>query len=171
MKHEKLPLTREFVLSRLSVDVASGKCYWKAMSRNWRPDLIGTEAGSARKDRSDTKYWFIKLNQVSYKRCYLVFLCLHNSWPALIDHIDRDSLNDAGTNLRAATNQQNVWNRRQPRTGKLLPMGVRKHGKRFSVRIKLNDKEMHIGVYDDVETAVNAYAAKRKELFGEFSGL
>src|SRR2546423_1836639 len=77
----KQPLTRDFILSRFSVDTTTGFCRWIVPASKYRPDLLGKEAGSARSDRSNKKYWFLKLNQCNYKRAYLVYMVLHNVWP------------------------------------------------------------------------------------------
>lgn len=166
------PLSREDVLSVLDVDVETGRCYWNNVSRNHR-QLNGREAGTARyQHRTGKFYWHVKIGGIPYKRSYLVYVVKHGIWPSLLDHIDGQSLNDSSSNIREATITQNAWN--QPRRAKrsLLPMGVREISKgSFQVRIACNKKTLYLGTYSCPIEASGVYIAKRKELFGAYSGL
>jgi hypothetical protein len=87
-----------------------------------------------------------------------------------VDHIDRNKLNNAITNLRWATRSENSRNKES--TG-LLPKGVCANAtrKRFRSFIRHEGKQLYLGTFDTPELAAQAYAAKAIELFGEFSGL
>ena len=85
-----------------------------------------------------------------------------------VDHIDRNKLNNAITNLRWATIAEN--NRNTAARG-VLPKGVCKSGSRYVAKIWIDGHLTYLGTFDTPELAAQAYAAKALELFGEFSGL
>jgi hypothetical protein len=51
--------------------------------------------------------WVIKFNDHHFLRSRLVFLYVHGWLPAIVDHADRNGLNDCPGNLRVATKSQN----------------------------------------------------------------
>lgn len=85
----------------------------------------------------------------------------------LVDHIDRNPLNNKKSNLRCATRQQNCFN--VAPTAKYK--GVRREWLKFSSRIHFNGKTKYIGSFKtEIEAAV-AYDNEAKILFGEFAFL
>lgn len=66
--------------------------------------------------------------------------------------------------------QLNHYNLNKPKNNTSGAKGIRKlkYGK-FSARIKHNQKEIHIGTYDTLELASNAYFEKSKQLAKEFA--
>lgn len=83
-----------------------------------------------------------------------------------IDHIDGNRLNNMVTNLRWATNAENMRNCRKSRGE--LPRGVGKNHKRYSASIQYEGASHYLGTHDTPEEASEAYEAAAKELFGEF---
>lgn len=57
--------------------------------------------------------WRIKINGRTFKRSRLVWLYVHgiDSYPLLLDHINRDRSDDSVENLRIATYAENQRNR------------------------------------------------------------
>jgi hypothetical protein len=89
----------------------------------------------------------------------------------LVDHEDGNGLNNRRSNLRPANTQQNKANSKLPRNNTSGFKGVSLHrpsGKWFS-RIKVDDKLIHLGVFDDPAEAGAAYEAAAKQQFGEFA--
>lgn len=86
-----------------------------------------------------------------------------------VDHRDGDGLNCLRTNLRTATHQQNMMNRRSKKEFK----GVffYKRTKRWMAQIKMDYKSIFLGYYSTPEEAARKYDEKAKELFGEFACL
>ncbi len=72
----------------------------------------------------------------------------------IIDHIDGNPLNNNIENLRVLTQQQNAWN------NKSKGYGWHKGAKKWRVRIVLNCKEIHGGLFKTEEEAI----ARRNEL-------
>lgn len=69
-----------------------------------------------------------------------------------IDHIKGDTLNNSVSNLRITTQQGNSHNR--PRT---KGYSFHKQKKKWSAQIKVNKKQIHLGLYDTEEEAHQAY--------------
>lgn len=102
----------------------------------------------------------------------LAWFYVYGNWPEdQIDHRDLDSGNNRITNLREATNSQNGANKRRSDKNQSGYKGVAYKpvlGK-WIAQIKHNTKVIHIGCFDDPALAHEAYAAKARELHGEFA--
>lgn len=71
---------------------------------------------------------------------------------ALVDHIDRNTLNNQRSNLRLVTPHGNQMNT----TGRFNSSGfpnVRSMGKRFQGRVKVMGKKISVGCFDTAEEA------------------
>lgn len=87
-----------------------------------------------------------------------------------VDHIDGDKLNNRLGNLRLCSDAQNSRNSRLALNNTTGAKGVTKTATgRYRARITYNYKEIHIGTFDDVQAAYEAYAAKAAELHGDFA--
>jgi hypothetical protein len=85
-----------------------------------------------------------------------------------VDHIDRNKLNNAVSNLRWATRAENNRNKGACHKVSNLPCGVVKNGKRFAAQICYEGKNYHLGIYDTPEEASLHYEAQAAMFFGEF---
>jgi hypothetical protein len=83
----------------------------------------------------------------------------------LTDHIDRDGLNNRRSNLRIATQSQNLVNSKT--SGKLL-RGVEKSGRGFAARITVKGKKLYLGTFNTELEAHEAHINKSIEIYGEF---
>ena len=168
MRHAALGIA--YIIKRLRVDADNGRMYWLDATKHHR-NLVGKEAGCARKTHSGKYYWIIQIDGVPYRRSQLIFAVTTGSWPVeQVDHRDGLSLNDRPDNLRPATQMQNAWNHKGRRKRSGLPMGIRKlpYG-RFEARITYKKVLRSIGVFDSLNDAVSAYQNQRKECFGEYA--
>lgn len=95
---------------------------------------------------------------------------LNLSGSAQVDHEDRNGLNNQRRNLRAATHSQNQHNKSTPRNNTSGHKGVswKKDVGKWQVRIMLNSKHMHIGVYTEKQDACDAANAATLKHHGEF---
>lgn len=88
-----------------------------------------------------------------------------------VDHKDCNRLNNVWTNLRLATRVQNAANQKAHvhRKHAQLPKGVSMKRNRFRAQIGYGGKQIPLGTFATPEEAHAAYAAKAKELYGDFS--
>lgn len=90
-----------------------------------------------------------------------------------VDHINHDGLDCRKENLRVATHQQNVFNRRPNLLAASPYKGVYWHNstEKWLASISCDGKRHYIGVFAFEEDAARAYDAKAAELFGEYAYL
>ncbi|ATO12207.1 AP2 domain-containing protein [Bacillus velezensis] len=91
----------------------------------------------------------------------------------VIDHINRDRLDNRRDNLRIATASQNIANSIKPSTNSSGYKGVqyRKDQGRWRACIRVNKKPISLGQYDSAEKAARAYNAAAIKYFGEYARL
>lgn len=91
----------------------------------------------------------------------------------LIDHINRNGLDNRKANLRFATLTQNNWNSVKPKGAGSRFCGVRKHKPSGRWRAVLYHKGslIHLGYFDTDVEAAQAYDAEAKKLRGPFAVL
>lgn len=121
-------LTQEYVKELFYYK--DGYLYWK-VSRNTKI-RIGDRAGWISKTHSGLRY-FIRIDKNMYYCARIIFFMHHNWWPEMVDHEDRNSLNNKIENLRAADGFQNAANvKKKPnRTSKYM-------GVHFTIKTKRN---------------------------------
>lgn len=88
-----------------------------------------------------------------------------------VDHIDGDPLNNCRSNLRLASPRQNSQNKTKYASNKTGFKGVsydRFHA-RYSAKIKVNGKQIHLGYYFSAEAAHEAYKAAAVAHHGAFA--
>lgn len=86
------------------------------------------------------------------------------------DHADGDSLNDQKSNLREATQSQNVANSWCPKNTSGYRGVVCNHGK-WSARIYVNGRTLGLGSFDDIHLAAEAFNRAAIKYYGEFAKL
>lgn len=89
----------------------------------------------------------------------------------IVDHIDRNPLNNTLPNLRICTKQTNAINtavRVDNRTG-YKGVSYHKKGEKFRAYIVINGKQIHLGLFDTAEQAAQKYIDVARILYGEFS--
>lgn len=81
-----------------------------------------------------------------------------------VDHIDGDRLNNQIKNLQLLTNRQNITKYHKDR--RELPTGViyEKRAKKFRARIYISGKNIHLGLFNNIEDAAKAYQRALKSL-------
>jgi hypothetical protein len=98
-----------------------------------------------------------------------VWLMEHGEFPqGQIDHIDRNRSNNCRTNLREVSQKENVWNSSVSKNNKLGVKGVTEKGGKFRATIFLNGRQTHLGLFDTIEEAKDAYECAAVRARGEF---
>lgn len=87
----------------------------------------------------------------------------------IVDHRDRDGLNNQRSNLRIATSSQNLGNSAGKYTRRSRFKGVGWEMARCKWRASIRNE--HIGRFDTEEGAARAYDARAIEIWGEFAYL
>lgn len=88
-----------------------------------------------------------------------------------IDHIDGNKENNAISNLRACSHNQNQHNQTKRKNNKSGYKGVSwmKNCSRWQAQICLNKKVRHLGTFKSAEDAARAYDAAARDIHGEFA--
>lgn len=99
----------------------------------------------------------------------VVFALVHGYWPETVDHRNGDTLDNTPSNLRAATQQQQVCNRAAQLRNRTGLKGVIAVGVQFRADISHMGKREYLGLWPTKEAAYAAYLKRSKELQGAFS--
>lgn len=142
-----------------------GDLIWK-ISKGKR-GKIGSIAGSINSEG----YLRICIDKKQYKVHRLVYLYHHGYLPNVIDHIDRNRLNNKIENLREATTAQNNANSkiRKDNTSGLKGITWHKASNKWCAQLMVNCKQNHIGLFFNIEDAQAAYLQARRKHLGEFA--
>lgn len=95
----------------------------------------------------------------------------------LVDHINRDLLDNRKCNLRVATVSQNACNRKQAtltKTGRAPASPLKgacwnKNSRVWQASIRVGGKQVYLGSYKTDQEAHEAYCKAAKEHYGEFA--
>jgi hypothetical protein len=91
----------------------------------------------------------------------------------IVDHKDRNALNNTRSNLRTATHSENMHNRTKSRWTTSPYYGVSRASRphKWQARITKKGQQYHLGTYDDPTVAARAYDKKARELYGDMARL
>ena len=87
-----------------------------------------------------------------------------------IDHINGNGLDCTRENLRICTNAQNQWNRRPSGINPAKGVYWRKDRNVWIAKITVNNQQIRIGQYDNLEDAIKARLEAEEKYHGEFAG-
>ena len=155
----------KIVRANLWYDRATGDLWWKIVT-NKRP--ADRPAGWKNHDG----YKHVKLFGICYPQTHIIWVIMKGRWPRKqVDHHDLDPSNNRWGNLRRATNQQNMRNKRARADNKCGYKGVcwKKQNRQWVAQICVDGKVKHLGLFSAPEIAHAAYAAAAKKHFGEFA--
>lgn len=156
-----------FIQQALQYDPTSGTFTWRIHRRGTAK--AGTIAGRT----NNNGYRQIKIMDRLYAAHRLAFVCQLGRWPhAFVDHINGDPLDNRWCNLREATNSQNQANRSRTLSSS-GERGVTWHKKchKWQAAIKIDGKNIYLGLFADKSDAANAYADAARSLYGTFTVL
>lgn len=124
---------------------------------------VGAVVGTMR----DNGYIQIQIDGVNYRAHRLAWFYMNGEWPEHdVDHWNTVRDDNRYDNLRPATRKVNIQNQRKAQAhNKVGLLGVRKHkGGKFTSQIKVDDKAIHLGSFDDPMEAHLAYVAAKREM-------
>lgn len=137
------------------------------------PACIGRLVGSPVQGRDGVPaYLTVDVDGRAYKAHRLAWFYMTGEWPVdLIDHKDRDGLNNRWTNLRPADSSKNQQNNKRRADNASGFKGVYFHQecKKWRAIIKANGRRIHLGLFNSPEIAHEAYVSAAQKYFGEFA--
>ena len=98
-------------------------------------------------------------------------LIMNPSDGMVVDHINRNRVDNRKSNLRICTNQQNSVNVNVSRNNTSGTTGVNydKRSSKWQAYININGERKHLGYYDSKEDAIAARRQAEIDYFGEFA--
>lgn len=151
MNDQKL-VSAEELRSLLSYDKESGDFTWiKSRGRMKSGQIAGVINGPG--------YSIITINRVQYLAHRLAWLYVNGEWPPqFIDHINGVRADNRLSNLRSVSHKENLRNQAQRSNNKSGCTGVYwiKASGKWQVFIRGDGKNVHVGMFDNFEDAVNA---------------
>lgn len=157
-------ITQEKLKEHLLYNSETGIFTWiNSFSRRVK---VGSVAGTMRQGYVD-----IRINNKNYGSHRLAWLYVYGVMPkGFIDHINRDRTDNRICNLREASkleNSRNVTNKSSNTSG-YRGVNWNKSVNKWEARIRNNYKRIHLGFFDNVESASIAYENKAKEIHNNF---
>ncbi len=152
-------------LAREAFEYLDGLLYWRIKPS--RDTVIGDVCGSERKDG----YRILRFKKKPYLAHRVIFLWHRGYMPRFVDHIDRDPRNNRIENLREATHRQNHSNRAKQSNNTSGYKGVSwiARDRKYQAKIKIGDRHVNLGYFDDPSEAHAAYVDAATRHFGEFA--
>lgn len=116
---------------------------------------------------SKTGYLVARINKKTVK---LHRLLLDADKDLVVDHKNRNPLDNQKSNLRITTSKNNSRNTTVSRSNNLKHLGVSKsRDKKYRARIMVDGKELHLGVFDKIEDAILIRKEAEIKYFGEYA--
>ena len=143
----------------------SGTLYWN------NPEAHRCNHGDIAGSLDGDGYYVVGLASGKVPAHRIVWAMHNDDMPEIVDHINGDRTDNRIENLRAATRQQNNTNRALRSDNNSGVAGVRWHKQRskWNARIKVDGKEISLGMYDDFELAKKARMEAEMKYFGKYS--
>jgi len=148
-----IKLTHSRLTELLEYAPDTGKFTWKIDRNSYvrKGDVAGT---------FDTKgYIQIRVDDTAYLAHRLAWMYVHGSWPTIqIDHTNRNRSDNRLANLRLSTqalNNQNASKRRDNKSG-ITGVWRNKRLAKWQAYICVDNKQIHLGVFDSFDAAVQA---------------
>ena len=167
-----MPLTLETILALLHYDSTTGILRWKAKRGRGQGrgkvnpgDIAGTINAQG----------YVAINIAGHVTLAhrLAWAIAHQLWPVpfQLDHINMNRTDNRISNLRPATNAQNMRNRKAQKNSSTGVKGVYVHKRsgKFIASIACDGRTMYLGLFSTVREAKAAYDAAAERLHGPFA--
>jgi hypothetical protein len=149
----------------LSYDPQTGEFRW--LVKRGRTAQCGAVAGTLHR----RGYIQVRIAGRGYLAHRLAWFFTHDVWPReQIDHINSNKTDNRIINLREATHQQNEWNRgpRRDNTSGIKGVFWAKRENCWRALICINNKRVHLGLFNTKEEAARARAEADEKYQGAF---
>jgi hypothetical protein len=159
-------LTAKELRKRYVYDPESGIFTRRVQAYRWS---AGSVAGSIHKGHG---YVVLTIDRRKYQAHRVAWLYMTGRWPSAdIDHVNLCRTDNRWSNLRAATRQQNCFNRpaRRDSGSGLKGVTFNKRLQKWVASICANRQQRHIGCFTTPEAAHAAYVAEAARAFGKFA--
>lgn len=153
-----MKLTHERLTELLEYNQDTGEFTWKIRKANRVNigDIAGTVYSPAGRN---TSYRHIMIDGRGYRAHRLAWFYTYKEWPKQqIDHIDRDGLNNAISNLRDVSNGENQMNTGVPKNNTSGVKGVYwlKDRGQWASSIKVGGRTIRFGIFNNLFDAACA---------------
>ena len=134
-------------------DPISGKLTWRLPTFN---NYVGEEVTSISKQG----YYVVNFNKIPRLVHRIIWLYQTGYLPEQVDHIDHDRTNNKWDNLREVSNTENSKNTSVSKNSSTKINGVSfmKSRNKYRASITVNRKQIHLGLFDDIASAIQARA-------------
>jgi hypothetical protein len=170
-ERKEVKLTLDRLKELLKYDSNTGVFTWIEKSSIYSKIVVGNRAGYLRPNG----YRVIKIDGQAYLEHRLAWLYVHGKFPFgeqnLIDHIDRNPINNCISNLRVCSHRENKRNTSKPRSNTSGLKGVSWDIKscRYVAQIRsLTGEKIHLGSFATPQEASSVYESKALEYSGVF---
>ena len=118
-----------------------------------------------------SKGYVTTLDRTTGKRILLHRLVMHPENDEVVDHINRDKLDNRKANLRVCTSSDNAKNRGTRKNNVSGVTGViwNKQASKWEARINMSGKRIHLGAFTDINEAIRVRIHSELEMFGEYA--
>jgi len=150
-------ITQSRLKELLTYNPSTGLFKWRSSGKGRYKDL---SVGGVRKDG----YCRIMIDGKRYLSHRLAFLYIDGEMPnGQVDHIDHNPTNNALSNLRAVTHQENNKNisLAKNNTSGFTGVSWNKKDKRWQAKVQINKKTIFVGGFVNAEEANDAIVAYR----------
>jgi hypothetical protein len=155
-------ITVEELRRTVDYDPATGVLRW--ILKNRRGVCAGRPAKPSTNPIQGTR---IRINRVLYYAHRLAWLYVHGVWPTgVVDHINGDRNDNRIENLRDCTQGQNLANSKKRKSNTSGFKGV---AKVWNGSWRATVKGRHVGTFQTVEAARDAYRDAAKQVFGQYA--
>ncbi len=123
--------------------------------------------------KSKTNYYAIRTSRPENKLIQLHRVVIQAKKGEIVDHVNRNKLDNRKSNLRICTISQNNQNRKINKLNKSGFNGVswNSNNKKWVAQIAYNNKKVHIGFFNDPIQAAKAFNEAALKYHGEFANL
>ena len=117
------------------------------------------------------KGYVTTLDRTTGKRILLHRLVMHPENDEVVDHINRDKLDNRKANLRVCTSSDNAKNRGTRKNNVSGVTGViwNKQASKWQAIINVSGKRKHLGYFTDINEAIRVRIHSELEMFGEYA--